>query len=239
MPNNRLTERVSKSSTRFLPVFAATAISFWIVCEFIFRRGLVPHLSDLLHTGLGADAIAMAIGFPTITVLIAWWGFRVGIKRSDWDYSFSLRTIGAGLGGFVSYLVLYAAITALYSLVLGIQPSVGATGFGLSESPTWAIVFLVIANGIIVPITEELAWRGVIQTALTKSYGTYAAIGITAIAFVLKHILVDLSAPVFRVTSLVLLAFILCGLRARYGTTSSTVAHLLVNSLSTVALALM
>lgn len=239
MPSNQLSEPVSKPSTRSLAVFGAAAIGFWIVSEFIFRRGVVPLLSDVLHTSLGADAVAMAVGFPLIAVLIAWWGLRVGVKRSDWEYSFSLRTIGVGFGGFVAYLVLYAVITALYSLVLGIQPSVGATGLGLSESPTWAIVLLVIANGVIVPITEELAWRGVIQTALTKSYGTYAAIGITAIAFVLKHILVDLSAPVFRVTSLVLLAFILGGLRARYGTTSSTVAHLLVNGLSTVALALM
>lgn len=220
-------------------MFAVAAIGFWIVSEFIFRRGVVPLLSDVIHTSFGADAGAMTVGFPLIAVLIAWWGLRVGIKRSDWDYSVSLKTIGAGVGGFAAYLVLYAAITALYSLVLGIQPSVSATGFGLSKSPTWAIVLLVVANGIIVPITEELAWRGVIQTALTKSYGTYAAIGITAIAFVLKHIFVDLSAPIFRVTSLVLLAFLLCSLRARYGTTSSTVAHLLANGFSTVALVLM
>lgn len=236
MPSNNLRESDSQPSIRALPIFAAAAIAFWMLSEFVFRRGLVPHLSNILETGLGADAVTMAIGFPLFAVLIAWWGLRVGIMRSDWDYTFSLRTVGAGFGGFIAYFLFFAVITALYSSVLGINPSVDAIGFGTSESPIWAIVLLIIANGVIVPITEELAWRGIIQTALTRSYGTYAAIGITALAFVLKHVLVDLSASLPRVTSLILLALILCSLRARYGTTSSTVAHLLMNGLSTVAL---
>jgi membrane protease YdiL (CAAX protease family) len=73
----------------------------------------------------------------------------------------------------------------------------------------------------------------VIQTALADAYGTWLAVLVTAAAFVAKHLVVDLAAPLFRVTSLVIMATILCGLRARYGTTSSTVAHLLANGVFT------
>lgn len=67
-----------------------------------------------------------------------------------------------------------------------------------------------------------------------ESYGTYAGVTITAIAFVLKHLIVDAAAPFLRVVSLLLLAFLLCGLRARYGTASSTVAHIAANSIASV-----
>jgi hypothetical protein len=43
-----------------------------------------------------------------------------------------------------------------------------------------------------------------------------------------------MAAPPVRVATLVVLAFVLCGLRARYGTASSTVAHLAVDLVSTV-----
>ena len=77
-----------------------------------------------------------------------------------------------------------------------------------------------------------------IQTALTESYGTYVAIVVTALAFVAKHLIVDLAVVPIRLGSLLILAFILCGLRARYGTASSTVAHLGMNMIATGLLVL-
>lgn len=57
----------------------------------------------------------------------------------------------------------------------------------------------------------------------------------TATAFVLKHLVVDLAAPPLRVTALFVFAVLFCVIRARYGTASSTVAHLVVNGLATAS----
>jgi membrane protease YdiL (CAAX protease family) len=92
-----------------------------------------------------------------------------------------------------------------------------------------------LVDGIVGPVAEELVRRGVIQTALMESYGVYAGGAIAALAFVLKHLIVDTAAPFLRVISLVILASLLSGLRARYGTASSTVAHVAINSIASAA----
>ncbi|WP_129116232.1 CPBP family intramembrane glutamic endopeptidase [Halegenticoccus tardaugens] len=144
---------------------------------------------------------------------IAWIGRYVDIDPADWEYRFSLDSVGAGLVGLVVYLVLYGAAIAVYASFLGLEPSIEPTSLGIDEAPVWAAALqkyrrkpttvvvwrmsILVVNGVVVPITEELAWRGVIQTALTDTYGTTIAIVVTATAFVLKHLFVDLSAPLF------------------------------------------
>lgn len=216
-----------------LPAVAAVSMFLWVAGEFAFRRGLVPHLADPLDSGLGADMVAIAIGMPLLAGSIAWLGIQAGITRRDWEYDISLHAIGAGLGGFVGYLALYFGVVLVLVLGFGLDPSTGPVTLNFGSTPDWALAMLLLVNGILVPITEELAWRGVIQTALTKRYGDAIAIVATAIPFVLKHLVVDMSAPIFRVASLVILAFILSILRARYGTASSTVAHLSANGIFT------
>lgn len=220
-------------STPTVAAVAAVAIGAWILLEFTFRRGLAPALADPLGTGLGADMVSVAVGFPLAAAGIALLGRQAGVGRPEWAYETSLRTVGAGLAGFVGYVVLYGAATTVYVSVLGLDPSTSLAGLGAGASPTWALGLLFVVNGVLVPITEEFAWRGVIQTALADAYGTWVAVVVTAAAFVAKHLVVDMAAPLFRVTSLVILAVILCGLRARYGTTSSTVAHLAANGVFT------
>lgn len=238
MSDNQTTERFPVSPDSHLQIFAAAAIVLWVLFEFALRRGVAPLLTVPLGTGLGADMVSVAIGFPLIAAGIAWVGIHVGITPADWEYGLSLRSVGTGLAGFLAYIVLYVAAVAIYISVLGSQPSVTPTALGVGDAPMWAAALLLVINGIVVPITEELAWRGVIQTALMDAYGTSVAIVVTAVAFVLKHLIVDLAAPPLRVTSLVILGFILCGLRARYGTTSSTVAHLAANGVATATLVL-
>lgn len=238
MSDNQTTERVPVSSDSRLPIFAVAAIVLWVLFEFALRRGVAPLLTDPLGTGLGADMVSIAIGFPLIAAGIAWAGIHVGITPSDWKYGLSFRTVGTGFAGFLAYTVLYVAAVAIYTSLLGLQPSITPTVLGVGDAPMWAAALLLVINGVVVPITEELTWRGVIQTAFMDAYGTSIAIVMTATAFVLKHLVVDLSAPPLRVTSLVILAVILCGLRARYGTTSSTIAHLAANGIATATLVL-
>lgn len=220
--------------------FAAAAILTWIVVEVGLRWGGVWILADIVGSARGADVILLAVGFPLLAYLLAQWGMRRGIAPSDWDYDVSFRSIGLALVGVVAYYVVIGAFTVGYTWFVG-TPQSAAASTALAESvdgTLWIATILFLANGIIVPITEELAWRGVIQTALMDSYGIYVGGILTAIAFVGKHLIVDGGASVLRLVSLVVLGFILCALRARYGTASSTVAHLVANSIATASVVL-
>lgn len=216
--------------------FAAAAILTWIVVEVALRRGVVWILADVVDVVgyVRADVILFATGFPLLAYGIARWGIRRGIVPAEWDYDISVRAIGFGLASVVVYYVVIGAATVGYSQIVG-TPQSAAASTALAESvggTLWVTVLFFVANGVIVPITEELAWRGVIQTALMDSYGVYVGGALTAVAFVGKHLVVDGGASFLRLTSLVVLGFILCGLRARYGTASSTIVHLVVNSIS-------
>lgn len=239
MPDSHTSNRSPASFDEDLPTFAALAVALWVVLEFALRRGLGSVLTDVLDTGAGADATVLLFGFPLVAGVVAWAGRRAGISPADWEYDLSVRSVGAGILGVVAFFVVYAGVTTVYTSVLGIEPSTDASVLGLDGAPTWALALFLLGNGVAVPVAEELAWRGVVQTALTEAYGVSLAVGVTTIAFVVKHLVVDLSAPLFRVTSLVLLSFVFCALRARYGTTSSTVAHLTANFTATASLVLL
>jgi len=198
----------------------------------------VQILGDIVGSLRGADVILLGIGFPLLAYGISQWGMQRGIENSDWDYDISIRTAVIGIIGVIAFYAVFIAISLGYTQLLG-NPQPDTTTAPIVGEPDltlWVLVGLFIANGIIVPVSEELAWRGVIQTAMMDAYGVYAGVVITAITFVLKHLIVDAAAPLFRVISLVLLSFLFCGLRARYGTGASTVAHLLANSISTLLL---
>jgi hypothetical protein len=220
--------------------FATAAILTWIVVEVALRRGVVWILADVVGSARGADAILLGVGFPLLACWLAWWGVRRGVAPSDWDYDVSIRPIAFGLASVVVYYAVIVAFAIGYTQLVG-TPQSAAASTGITESvggTRWVAVVLFVANGIVVPIAEELAWRGVIQTALMDSYGTYVGGTLTAVAFVGKHLIVDGGASVLRLLSLVVLGFVLCGLRASCGTASSTVAHLIVNGISTAAVIL-
>lgn len=237
MTRSQSSERSHVSPPTTVPVFAAGAMLLWVGVEFLLRRGVVL-LADPLGSLLGADMVAILVGFPLLAAGIAWWGTRRGVDPADWDYELSLRAVGAGVAGAVGAFALYAALAYVYTTILGMEPTVGASALGTGSEAAWALGLLLVVNGVLVPITEELAWRGAVQTALAESYGTWLAVVVTAAAFVLKHLVVDLAAPPLRVTSLVVFAVLFCVLRARYGTASSTAAHLVVNGLATASLVL-
>lgn len=217
--------------------FAAAAILMWIVVEVALRRGVVRILADVVGSARGADVILLAIGFPLLAYGLARWGIRHGITPSEWDYDVSARSVGLALAGVLLYYVVIGVVTVAYTQIVGTpQPAATSSALAASVGGTlWIAATLFLANGIIVPITEELAWRGVIQTALMDSYGTYVGVILTAGAFVGKHLIVDGGASFLRLVSLVVMGLMVCGLRARYGTASSTVAHLVANSIATAA----
>ncbi|WP_435125198.1 CPBP family glutamic-type intramembrane protease [Halobaculum sp. D14] len=220
-------------------VAAALAVAAWVLLEVAFRHGVAAVLADPLGTALGADMAATLLFLPVAAFVVTELGAAAGVGRADWDYDVSLRPLVAGVGGTVLFFALYLAALAGLVAALGAPQSAGLGGGGAggTGAPTWALALFVAVNGVAVPVAEELAWRGVVQTALTERLGVAAAVAVTAVAFVLKHLVVD--APVLlgasalvvgtRLASLVLLSAVLCLLRARYGTASSTVAHVCMN----------
>ena len=101
-----------------------------------------------------------------------------------------------------------------------------------SWAPMLKAIALILVNGIFVPIAEEFLWRGVIQPHLLRVLPPPLAIGITAVLFSFKHVLVDASWGRF----LSLTAFgIICGIVAwRKSWKNSAVLHIFVNSIATI-----
>jgi membrane protease YdiL (CAAX protease family) len=221
---------------------AVAAILGWVVVEVGLRWRIAPMLASPLGSAFGAEmAVGMisfvlsVIGLALFSGAIAWGGWQFGITPSEWDYTLSFRSVAAGIAGVVGYFVVYFAVVVLVILA-GMGPSSSASVAGGVEWTLWATGVFLLANGVLVPIIEELAWRGVIQTGLMESYGMIVGSVLTAAAFVLKHVIVDWGEPWFRLVALIVLALLFCGLRARFGTVSSTISHIGVNTISTALL---
>ncbi|WP_372480403.1 lysostaphin resistance A-like protein [Halomicrobium sp. HM KBTZ05] len=210
---------------------AAVVVATWVAVEFLVRRRGTPLLADAVGSGAGADMLLIALTFPALAVLAATIGNRRGIGPNRWRYELSRGAVLGGLVGVVVYFVLLLAFAVVYVFTVGV-PSV-PTPSGGAETAVWVLVTLLVVNGVVVPIAEELAWRGVVQTALVDAYGPVLGISVTATAFVAKHVVVDLGAPTFRLVSLIVIAVVLGVLRHRYGTASSTISHLGINLLAT------
>jgi membrane protease YdiL (CAAX protease family) len=99
-------------------------------------------------------------------------------------------------------------------------------------APILKVVSLILVNGFFVPIAEEYLWRGLVQVRLIRILPTPFAIGLTAILFSLKHVLVDASLGRF----LALIAFgVICGVVAERNTWKRSAAlHIVINTIATV-----
>ena len=94
------------------------------------------------------------------------------------------------------------------------------------------VMSLILVNGLFVPIAEEYLWRGLIQVHLIRILPIPLSIGLTAVLFSLKHVLVHASLGRF----LALIAFgVICGVVAqRNSWRRSAALHMVVNTIATV-----
>jgi membrane protease YdiL (CAAX protease family) len=198
-----------------------------MVARFMGTLGLAP----LLENALVADMLAILIGFPAAGWIVARYGQANGIDAQDWEYRWTVTAVAFGaLAGFIAYGVMWG--TALVDQAIwGVPPAVPAGFAEALQGGAWVAVVMLAANGIAGPIGEELAWRGVVQTALLRVWGPVAAIVVTGVLFALKHVALDGSLA--RITTLVMLGLVLGLVRHRWGTGSSTVAHVVANLLAT------
>ena len=99
-------------------------------------------------------------------------------------------------------------------------------------APILKVVALILVNGLFVPIAEEYLWRGLVQARLIRILPIPLGIGLTAVLFSLKHVLVDASLGRF----LALIAFgSICGVVAqRNSWRRSAALHMVANTVVTI-----
>lgn len=149
----------------------------------------------------------------------------------DWRESFALRgptswktAGGLTIGLFVAVYIVALVLEAIFHAgeEQGLDPS------GWQPDRAGAFALSVIAIGVVGPISEEMTFRGLGYSLLSR-YGAWAAVGVTGILFALAHGIV-VGLPVFFVIGAGL-AFL------RYRTNSilpAILVHMAFNSLQLV-----
>lgn len=216
------------------------AAAQWVGVEFGFRTlgGGILALSLSLPLVSGA-VFALDLVAVALTVLLLGLLFRRRIRREG----LSWRALGyarltrpvvvAGLAAGGLLLIIVGDVTQPVDLFL----FPGGTKRGadllrmLREAGILAAALLLPLNGVLGPVLEEFAWRGYVQTRLIEGLGVRNGLALTAVLFAAKHVVVDLSA--FRLTSLLVFSFAVGLIRIRWGTTATTIAHVVLNLVAT------
>lgn len=220
--------------------FAAAVVSAVLAGEYFFRH-YVLFWMPVVGTLRVNDMLALAMAYTLLTVTFG--------SLMDADWRRELRGLWEALRDFTTrwtytpwLLVLMLGLVVLPAvdrwLWAGLHFPMRASSFrnAVTWLPQWApaleVLALVAVNGILVPIAEEYLWRGLIQARLLRVLPGAVAIGMTAILFSLKHVVVDASWGRF----LTLVAFgSICGIVAqRHTWRSSAALHLFVNTTTTV-----
>ncbi|WP_158599372.1 CPBP family intramembrane glutamic endopeptidase [Halobellus sp. Atlit-38R] len=211
----------------------------WTVIQLLFGLGLAATAGYVLNNTFAGTLIATVVGFPVATLFAVQYGRRVGIDRDDWDYRTTVHTVGIGLTGGLLTVLAVQGVGLLVTSVAGTDAAVTTFGFLLAdlEAGVWVLALFALAHGIVAPVTEELAWRGVVQTALVESWGPTVGIAVTAVLFTAKHVVLD--ASLARLPTVLVLAVALGLVRHRWGATASTVVHAVVNLTSVATLAIL
>jgi membrane protease YdiL (CAAX protease family) len=171
--------------------------------------------------------LAVLVGMPVAAWLIALYGQHHGIRPRDWQYRWTGATIAIGIAGGLLVLALMWGTTLIDAALWG---GSGELPPGMVEGlrgGAWVGLLMLLVNGIVGPASEELAWRGVAQTALGRAWGPIVGLLVTAILFAFKHAMVDGSMA--RITTLLMMALILGVVRLRWGTGASTATHIVAN----------
>ncbi len=213
-----------------------------VVVEYLFRHYVLywyPQIGALRVN----DMLSLSIGY---VLLVGTFGF---ISDTDWrKESVGLRQEIRKLLTSWEYL---GWVAAMYSIVL-VLPILDQLLWGditlpfftspyrnplvLLKGLSQPLIFisLLLVNGLFIPFAEEFLWRGLVQPRLATVVKLPIAIGVTAVLFSLKHVIVDGGMGRF----LMVIGFgAILGLLAQRKTWRSAAAiHMFVNSLSTITL---
>lgn len=245
-PGRALDDKPEQPASLFTNVAVAAAVMGVVIAGEYFFRHYVLFWMPTVGSLRVNDMLALAMAYALLTVAVgsfahARWheeprklGQALHDVATRWTFTPWL------LGMMLGLVVLPAVDQWLWA---GLRLPMWVSSFRNPvvwlphAAPALGVLTLIAVNGILVPIAEEYLWRGVIQARLLRVLPGAVAIGITAIVFSLKHVIVDASWNRF----LTLLAFgSICGIVAqRHTWRSSAALHLVVNTATTtVALVL-
>jgi membrane protease YdiL (CAAX protease family) len=172
------------------------------------------------------DATGLALSAGTLWLMFDRRRRREGLSLDDLGYRFRWSTGASGVVCGVLMLGAVVGAAAVDSRFFGLRED-PLLAQGIREAGAWAVFPLLVGNTLLVPIAEELAWRGYVQAHLARAWRMPTAVIVTSVLFTAKHLVVDLSYE--RVTILIVGALALSVVRVRFGTFTSTVAHFVVN----------
>ncbi|MGH9509933.1 MAG: lysostaphin resistance A-like protein [Terriglobales bacterium] len=223
------------------------AAGIWTLVEFAIRVGLIavaggglalsgnlPEGSALPGTFVGmALAVPLAIAAVVLTAIFWRRATREGLGPRDLGYHISRHRVLAGVASGLFLHLLLGWGTARIDLALFPDAAKAAELLMrlIASGGPVVLASMLLANGILGPIVEEFAWRGYVQYRLTRAWGTWAGLAVTALLFAAKHMVVDLSFG--RTLTLLVGACVLGLIRWRWGTAASTVAHVTLNLFGT------
>ena len=94
-----------------------------------------------------------------------------------------LRWVAVGLGGALAVWLGSTAVSQLFDVQ---GPSSAVTA---SFSETWALATFAVMAVLVVPLAEELLFRGAIQRRLARTLGSGPAVALASVAFLSVHLL--------------------------------------------------
>lgn len=159
-----------------------------------------------------------------------------GSLADDLGLRFRAADIGLGIGGFFAAMITVALFMFTAMALTGQEETVSNTGFigDVSDQP-WTAFVVAGLVAIVVPIGEELFFRGLVLRALTKRWNIVAGSIVSWIVFGLGHFqpgtlgeVATLYAGIFALAIVMTAQTILTG---RLG--PSIVTHVLINTAAT------
>jgi uncharacterized protein len=210
------------------------AASLWVSFELVGRMVGATGIGPAVDNPLAGEILGAMFGMAAAAWIVARYGQAHGISAKDWEYRWTPTTIGIGAAAGAVAIGLMWATTQIDQALWEMPADVLAVFSEGLRAGAWVAILLLIVNVVLVPICEELAWRGVVQAALVRAWGPLVGIGVTVVLFALKHVLMD--GTLARITTLLMLGTVFGVVRHRWGTGGSTVTHVVVNLFSTGAL---
>jgi membrane protease YdiL (CAAX protease family) len=189
-------------------------------------------VNDMLSLFCAYSILAGGLGF---LLGVNWIEELVGVGQALRDCTTSTRYTGWIVATALSmwlFPVLDRLIWAGIHLPMSTSSLRNSTVWLSTFAPVLKVTSYIFVNGLYVPIGEEFLWRGFVQSRLTRVMSPPLAIGITAVCFSLKHVIVDASFGRF----LTIIAMgIIFGISAhRMSWRASAALHIFFNMLSSI-----
>ena len=191
------------------PVAGYLQTTHWSLPQFllVFGVGLVVSLlATIVATTLGGDdlsvqAFAIIFGAQSLGSLgTMWWLSRTrgsGSLRDDFGLRLDLSDFWAIFAGFGLQIGLALLTAPLVYLFFGDDPpQQQVSEIAGSSSSLGDAVLIVLALGLLAPLTEEMMFRGMLLSRAARALSRTASIVVTAATFALIHLL-DPSALIY------------------------------------------